>query len=84
MNSTKKTFKQVHGVAIGTKFAPLYTILLMDDLEEKILNVIEEGPIICCRNIDDIFLLGNMEKNLWKNSNSFHPTIKFTADYSKE
>ena len=29
-----------------------------------------------------------MEKNLWINEinkfNSFHPTIKFTADYSKE
>ena len=31
----QKTFKQVRGTAIGTKFAPPYAILFMDDLEEK-------------------------------------------------
>ena len=32
------------------------------------------------------FLLGNMEKNIWGNFwiNVFHPTVKFTAKYSKE
>ena len=32
----EKTFKQVRGTAIGTKFAPPYAILFMADLEEKI------------------------------------------------
>ena len=57
----------VHGTAIGTKFAPPYAILFMADLEEKILNAFEEKPMIWWRYIDDIFLFGNMEKNLWKN-----------------
>ena len=42
----QKTFKQVHGTAIGTKFAPPYAILFMADLEEKILNAFEEKPMI--------------------------------------
>ena len=44
----QKTFKQVHGTAIGTKFAPPYAILFMADLEEKILNAFEEKPIFFC------------------------------------
>ena len=52
---------------IGTNFAPPYVILFMGDLDEKILNVFEEKPMIWWRYIDGIFLFGNMEKNLWKN-----------------
>ena len=51
----QKTFKQVRGTAIGTKFAPPYAILFMADLEEKILNVFQEKPMISWRYIDDIF-----------------------------
>ena len=54
----EKTFKQVRGTAIGTKFAPPYDILFIADLEEKILSASEKKPR---RHI------GNMEKNLWKN-----------------
>ena len=42
----QKTFKQVRGTAFGTKFALPYAILLMADLEEKILNAFEEKPMI--------------------------------------
>ena len=84
----QKTFKQVRGTAIGTKFAPPYAILFMADLEEKILNAFEEKPMIWWRYIDDIFFIWehgeeSLEKFLNK-LNSFHPTIKFTADFSKE
>ena len=41
-----KTFKQVRGTAIGTKFAPLYDFLFMGDLELKIINAFEEKPMI--------------------------------------
>ena len=37
----QKTFKQVRGTSIGTTFAPLYAILFMADLEERILNALE-------------------------------------------
>ena len=42
----EKTFSQVRGTAIGIKFAPPYTILFMADLEEKIISVFEEKPMI--------------------------------------
>ena len=53
----EKTFRQVHGTATGTKFAPPYAILFMADLEEKILSAFEEKPMIWWRYIDDIFFI---------------------------
>ena len=84
----EKTFKQVRGTAIGTKFAPPYAILFMADLEEKILRASEKKPMIWWRYIDVIFFISehgeeSLEKFL-NQLNSFHPTIKFTAEYSKE
>ena len=84
----KKPFKQVRGTAIGATFAPPYAILFMADLEGKILHAFDEKPMIWWRYIDDIFFIWehgeeSMEKFLNK-LNTFHPTIKFTAEYSKE
>ena len=84
----QKTFKQVPGTAIGTTFAPLYAILFMADLEEKTLNALEDKPSIWWRYIDNTFFIWehgeeSLEKFLNK-LNTFHPTIKFTAEYSKE
>ena len=84
----EKTFKQVRRTAIGTKFAPPYAILFMTDLEEKILSASEKKPVIWWRYIDDIFFIWehgeeSLEKFLNK-LNSFHLTIKFTAEYSEE
>ena len=61
----------------------------MAELEKEILNGVEEKPIIWWRYIDNIFFL------IWKHReesvekfvnklNSFHLTIEFTAEYSKE
>ena len=60
----------------------------MADLEEKILSATEKKPMIWWRYIDDIFFIWehgeeSLEKFLNK-LNSFHPTKKFTAEYSKE
>ena len=52
----EKTFKQVTGTKIGTKFAPPY-ILFMAGLEEKILSAFEEKPMIWWRYIDNIFFI---------------------------
>ena len=61
----KKTFKQLRGTAIGTKFAPSYAIIFTANLEERILKDIELKPRISWRYIDDIFFIwGNMEKIL--------------------
>ena len=42
----EKTFKQVLGTAIGTKFPPPYFILFMAELKGKILNAFAEKPMI--------------------------------------
>ena len=60
----------------------------MADLDEKILNAFEEKPMIWWKYIDDIFFIWehgeeSLEKFL-KKLNTFHPTIKFTAEYLKE
>ena len=75
----EKTFKQVRGTTIGTKFAPPYAILFMADLEEKILNAFEEKPMIWWRYIDNIFFIWehgeeSLEKFL-NILNSFHPKV---------
>ena len=84
----EKTFSQVRGTSTGTTFAPPYAILFTADLEGKILNASEKKPLIWWRYVDDIFFIWeheeeSLEKFLNK-LNSFHPTIKFTAEYSKE
>ena len=58
----QKTFKQVRGTAIETKFAPSYAILFMAGLEEKILNAFKEKTIIWWRYIDDIFFIWEHEE----------------------
>ena len=84
----EKLFKQVRGTAIGTKFAPPYAILFLANLEEKILGEMDLKPRIWWRYIDDIFFIwehGEEElKEFIKKLNEYHPTIKFTAEWSKE
>ena len=83
-----KTYKQIRGTAIGTKFAPPYAVLFMAALEEKILSKVKKKPSVWWRYIDDIFFIWeHVEESLQEfinEINSFHPTIKFTADWSKE
>ena len=58
----EKTFKQKRGTAIGTKFAPPYTILFMADFAEKML---ENSPMVWWRYIDDIsFIWEDGEESL--------------------
>ena len=72
-------------MAIRTKFAPPYAVHFMAALEEKILS---KKPSVWWRYIDDIFFIWNHGEESLKEFineiNSFHPTIKFTADWSKE
>ena len=83
----EKTLKQKRGTAIGTKFAPPYSILFMAELEEEILREIELNPYLRWRYIDDIFFLwehGEEKlKEFIEHLNEKHPTIKFTAEWSQ-
>ena len=83
----EKTLNQKRGAAIGTKFVPPYSILLMAELEEGILRKAEFKPYLWWRYVDHIFFLwehgeGKL-KSFIDNINKMHPTIKFTADWSK-
>ena len=81
-------YKQLRGTAIGTKMAPPYAIIFMGDLEEKILEKSALKPLVWWRYIDDIFMLWQHgEENLkefLKALNCYHPSIKFTSEYSKD
>ena len=83
----KKTLKQIRGTAIGTKFAPLYSILFMAELEEEILREVELKPYLWWRFIEDIFFIWEHGEEKLKEFidvlNKKHPTIKFTAEWSK-
>ena len=60
----------------------------MADLEEKLLEIFEKKPMIWWRYIDDIFFIWEHGEESLRDFidrvNLFHPTIKFTAEYSKE
>ena len=59
----------------------------MAELEEEILRKAEFKPYLWWRYIDDIFFLWEHGEEKLKsfidNINKMHPTIKFTADWSK-
>ena len=77
-----KIIKQKRGTAIVTKFAPLYIILFMAELEEEIIKESEYKPHLRWRYIDDIiFLWENKLKFFIDKINKVHPTIKFKAKW---
>ena len=84
----EKTFKQNYGTAIRPKFSPPYAILFMADFDERMLGSFERKPVIWWEYIDDIFFIWEHGKESLKvckeQVNMFHPTLKFTAEYSKE
>ena len=60
--SNSDAFQQISGTAIGTKFAPPYACIYMDQVEQKFLAMQINEPLIWLRYIDDIFLYGLMGK----------------------
>ena len=54
-----KVKKQVAGTAIGTKFAPPYACIYMDEIETEFLKTQELQPLVWFRYIDDIFFVWN-------------------------
>ena len=80
----KKILKQKRRTAIGTKFAPLYNNLFMAELEEEIIKESEFKPYLRWRYIDDIIFLWVNKLNIFIGKiNKVHPTITFTAKWSK-
>ena len=82
------TFQQISGMAIGTKFAPPYASIYMDQVEYKFLATQINQPLIWLRYIDDIFFIwthGEKELEKFMSSfTSFNPNLKFTYESSKK
>ena len=57
-----KVKQQISGTAIGTKFAPTYACVFMDQVETDFLMAQENVPLVRFRYIDDVFFYGLMEK----------------------
>ena len=49
--------QKISGTAVGTKFAPIYTCIFMDDIESKFLETQSLQPLIWFRYIDDVFFM---------------------------
>ena len=77
-----KVYKQINGVAMGTKMAVAYANIFMGQLEKNILSNSSLKICFYRRFIDDILIISNdTEANL---INQAHPKIKFTAEYNRE
>ena len=83
-----KTYKQIRGTVIDTKFVPPFAVLFMAALKEKILNKFKKKPNVWGRYIDHMFFIckhgEESLKEFLNEINSFYSTIKFPADWSKE
>ena len=80
-----KNHLQTHGAPMGTKWQYLANILLVE-VATDIINQSPYKPLIWKRYIDNIFSRWNINReavnNFTKLANSFHSTIKFTAEIS--
>ena len=78
----EKVCKQIPGTAVGTKFAPPYASIFMNEMETTFLKTQRLQPFIWLRYIDGIFFIwthGEEQLNLFlKDLNEFHPNLKFT------
>ena len=81
-------YLQIQGTAVGTRIAPSYTNIFMDKFETELLWSVSERPMVWWRYIDHVFAnWPHGEENLevfLNKLNLFHPTIKFTAEWSQE
>ena len=85
---SSKICYQKLGTAIGTKVASPYASVFMAGLEKRIFENSGCHPHLWLRFLDGMFCIwtDGLEKlqEFFKFLNAFHPTIKFTMDYSYE
>ena len=83
-----RVYRQKLGTAIGTKFAPAFANLFMADLEKKLLDGCVDKLLVWLRYIDDVFFIWTHGQrkldSFLEYINSFHETIKFTSESSRE
>ena len=88
MELNERYLKQLRDTARGIKFAPLYATIYLAALEKDFLEILIKNPRLCWRYIDNIFMICQHGKDEIKifleKLNNFHPSIKFTCEYSHE
>ena len=81
-------YLQKLGTAIGTRMAPSYANIFMDNLERRLIRNAEFKPHTWWRFIDDIFIIWTHGEEKLKEFldylNNAHRTIKFTSKWSME
>ena len=82
-----KVKQQISGTAIGTKFAPPYACIFMDEVETSFLETQEIKPFVWFRYIDDVFFIWThgQEKldSFLEELNRCNSYLKFTYESSK-
>ena len=80
-------FRQIRGLAMGSKLSPTVAILVMDHLERSSLFLRTVGnPLAFLRFIDDCVLIIERDvdvKNLLANVNKIHHSIKFELESTR-
>nr|XP_058953734.1 uncharacterized protein LOC131781097 [Pocillopora verrucosa] len=80
-------YLQCFGTAMGTRMAVAFANLFMAEIETKLLHQSSIKPRVWKRYIDDVFSLWDVRKQdidlFIEQANTFHPTIKFTAEISE-
>ena len=82
-----KNYLQTHGTAMGTKIAVAFANIFMAKIEKEILTKSTTKPIFWKIFIDEVMSMWNTSRDKIEDflvkANSFHPTIKFTAEISE-
>ena len=83
-----KAKKQISGTAIGTKRAPPYAFIFMDQVGTEFLKTQKHKPLVWFCYIDDVFFIwthGKERLSLFlEDLSKFHPNIKFPNVVNKE
>ena len=81
-------YQQISGTAIGTKFAPIYACIFMDQTETKFLENQNLKPLVWFRYIDDIFFVWTHGEENLRNFmaafNLLNDDIKCTYEYNED
>ena len=82
-----KNYLQTLGVAMGTKTAVSFTNIFMVEIETNLIQQSNTKPREWKSYIDDVFSLFDCKRTevdrFIEQANTFHPTIKFTAEISQ-
>ena len=73
---------------MGTRLVPSYANLFMGKFEQQFLQTQDRLPLVWWRYIDDVFAIWTHDvpylNEFIRELNSYHTTIKFTANWSTE